>query len=143
MPKFCCFIFNIPLVTFQTGLSLGVVIVVQSNFKAHPKGKTVLHADVGFLPGLAQLPGVYKITVEVCLQELCATQHEDNVICTFFKSTITYYATCFSCNYNELDSGKCLSKMIFSIFYTFRKLQQCQYIFRFLDFIFLNLNCDA
>lgn len=46
-------------ITFQTGLSLGVVSVVQSNIHAQPKGKTVLHADVGFMPGLPQLPGVY------------------------------------------------------------------------------------
>lgn len=45
-------------IAFQTGLSLGVVSVVQSNINAQPKGKTVLRADVGFMPGLSQLPGV-------------------------------------------------------------------------------------
>lgn len=74
---------SILLVSVQSGLSLGVVNDVQSNFLAKRKGKTVLHADVGFLPGLAQLPGVYEITVEMCLQELCTSQHEDLVICTF------------------------------------------------------------
>lgn len=82
-PK-CLVFFNKPFVSVKSGLPLGVVSIVQSILHAQPKGKTVLHADVGFLPGLPQLPGVSEITMEVCLQELCKTQHEDHVNGMFF-----------------------------------------------------------
>lgn len=77
-PKLC-FFFHI----FESGLSLGVVHTVQSDLHAQPEGETVLHADVGFLPDLPQLPGVFEVTVEVYLQELHPAKNEDHGICTF------------------------------------------------------------
>lgn len=89
---------NTHLICAPSGLSLGVVHHVLSYLPAKPKGKAVLHADVGVLPGLPQRPGVPEVTVEMCLQELCLSQHEDHGLCTAFSSVFFYYMSCFDFN---------------------------------------------
>lgn len=73
----------------NTGLPLGAIDALQSDFNAKPKGETVLHPDVGFLPRLPQRPGVYQIPMEMCLQELRATKHQDDV---FSRFSFIYWA---------------------------------------------------
>lgn len=74
----------------NTGLPLGAVDALQSHFNAKPKGKTVLHTDVGFLPRLPQCPGVNQIPMEVCLQGLRATKHKDYVFSRLFFPSILH-----------------------------------------------------
>lgn len=88
----------------KPGLPLGAVDALQSDFNAKPKGETVLHTDDGFLPRLPQLPGVHQIPMEMCLQELCATKHQDYVFsrCFFFIHS-TQFVFSKSCENVEIE----------------------------------------